>query len=208
MLIERPVRWLGWLCPSAMWRGNHDEKAVYLTFDDGPIPQATPFILDTLARYNVKATFFMVGDNVRKFPELYQRILQEGHSVGNHTFHHISGYRCSLQTYVEDVKKASNYIDSHLFRPPYGWMKPEQRIWLSQHYKIVMWDVITRDYSKRMRPENVVENVKRYTRNGSIITFHDSLRSIQRLHTALPESIEWLLSEGYELKTIDNNTNT
>ncbi|MBQ0085101.1 MAG: polysaccharide deacetylase family protein [Prevotella sp.] len=203
MFLERPVRWLRWLSPTAMWRGDHNEKSIYLTFDDGPIPQATPFILDTLAKYGVKATFFVVGDNVRKFPDLFERIISEGHKVGNHTYHHISGYKHSINTYLNDVKKADEYVHSHLFRPPYGWMKPEQRIWITQHYKIIMWDVITRDYSKRMRPDDVVNNVKRYTRNGSIITFHDSKRSIQNLHTALPESIEWLIREGYKFRTIE-----
>lgn len=203
MIIEQPVRWLRWFTPTALWRMDDNEKSVYLTFDDGPIPQATPFILEVLRKYNIRATFFMVGDNVRKYPELFQQIKAEGHQVGNHTFNHWCGYKHNLIKYKTNVLKAHELIDSHYFRPPYGWITPEQKLWLMQHFKIVMWDVVTRDYSKRVNARDVVNIVKRYTRNGSIITFHDSLRSIKKLHTALPESIEWLKSQGYEFKTFE-----
>ena len=179
---------------------EHNEKAVYLTFDDGPIPEATPFILDTLRRYDVKATFFMVGDNVRKHPELYERVVSEGHQVGNHTHNHIGGFRHSVRDYSYNVEKANAYIQSHLFRPPHGWMRFDQYAWLSRKFRIVMWDVVTRDYSKWMSADDVLNNVKRYTRNGSIITFHDSLKSIGKLRTALPAAIEWLKAEGYDFK--------
>jgi peptidoglycan/xylan/chitin deacetylase (PgdA/CDA1 family) len=181
---------------------NHREKSVYLTFDDGPIPEATPVILDILKHYGIHATFFMVGDNVRKHPELYKRILTEGHQVGNHTHNHISGFRHTLREYSYNVEKANAYINSHLFRPPHGWMRLPQYALLSRKFKVVMWDVVTRDYSKWMNANDVVNNVKRYTRNGSIITFHDSLKSIDKLRTALPQSIEWLRDQGYEFKVI------
>ena len=193
MIIEQPAVYLRWLYPRALWRMDHHEKVVYLTFDDGPIPESTPFILNTLQHYGIKATFFMVGDNVRKYPELYKRIMSEGHQVGNHTHNHISGFRHSLRDYSYNVEKANAYIRSHLFRPPHGWMRLAQYALLSRKYKVVMWDVVTRDYSKWMTPQDVVNNVKRYTRPGSIITFHDSLKSIDKLQTALPASIEWLL---------------
>lgn len=143
----------------------------------------------------------MVGDNVRKFPDLYQRILDEGHRVGNHTHNHISGLRRSLHEYSYNVEKANAYIKSNLFRPPHGWMRIPQYALLRRKYKVVMWDLVTRDYSKWMTAENVINNVKRYARNGSIITFHDSLKSIDKLRTALPESIKWLKEQGYEFKT-------
>ena len=203
MFIEQPARWLRWLSPTATWRMNHKEKAVYLTFDDGPIPQATPFILETLRRYGIKATFFMVGDNVRKYPKLFEQIKAEGHQVGNHSFNHWSGYKHGTISYINNVKRANELIGSHFYRPPYGWMKPEQRLWVTNHFKIIMWDVVTRDYSKRTTAADVVDIVKQYTRNGSIITFHDSKRSIEKLHTALPESIEWLIKEGYEFKVFE-----
>ena len=200
MFIEQPAVYLRWLYPRALWRMDRHERAVYLTFDDGPIPEATPFILDVLKEHGVKATFFMVGDNVRKYPDLYQRVLDEGHQVGNHTHNHISGLRRSLREYSYNVEKANAYIKSNLFRPPHGWMRIPQYALLRRKYKVVMWDLVTRDYSKWMTAENVISNVKRYARNGSIITFHDSVKSIDKLCTALPESIKWLKEQGYEFK--------
>ena len=202
MIIEQPAVYLRWLYPRALWRMDHREKVVYLTFDDGPIPESTPFILETLKRYDIKATFFMVGDNVRKHTELYKQVLDEGHQVGNHTHNHISGFRHTLRDYSYNVEKANAYIRSHLFRPPHGWMRLAQYALLSRKYKVVMWDVVTRDYSKWMTAQEVVNNVKRYTRPGSIITFHDSLKSIEKLRTALPASIEWLQQQGYRFGVI------
>ena len=201
MIIEQPTIWLRWIYPKAYWRMDPREHSIYLTFDDGPIPEATPFILDTLSKYGVKATFFMVGDNVRKYPHLYERIKAEGHQVGNHTYNHMGSVRHTLRTYVKNTNKANELIRSKYFRPPHGWMRPAAYIWLTRKYKVVMWDVVTRDYSKLLTAEDVVNNIKTYTRNGSIITFHDSLKSIDKLQTALPESLEWLISQGYQFKT-------
>ena len=203
MIIEQPAIYLRWLYPRALWRMDRHEKAVYLTFDDGPTPETTPTILDILRKYQIRATFFMVGDNVRKYPELYQQIIDEGHQVGNHTHNHISGFRYSIRDYSYNVEKANAYIKSHLFRPPHGWMRLSQYAWLSRKYKVVMWDLVTRDYSKWMTPRGIVNNVIRYARPGSIITFHDSLKSIDKLHYALPESIKWLKQQGYEFKTFE-----
>mgnify|MGYP002856681114 FL=1 len=205
MIIEQPAKWLRWLYPSAIWRMDSSEKSVYLTFDDGPIPEATPWIVETLAKYGVKATFFMVGDNVSKHPELYDLIVSHGHQIGNHTFHHIGGLRHSYKGYLMNVRKADSLIHSNLFRPPHGWMRPDQYLYLRKKFTIIMWDLVTRDYSRRLNAEEVFENVKRYTRPGSIITFHDSLRSIDKLKTVLPRSIEWLQAQGYEFKIFDNN---
>ena len=203
MIIEQPAIWLRWLYPRATWRMDRNEKAVYLTFDDGPIPEATPFILDTLSQYGIKATFFMVGDNVRKYPELYNKVVAAGHRIGNHTFNHIGGFRHTITTYKANADKADQLLHTDLFRPPHGWMRWDQYIWLRRKYRIVMWDLVTRDYSKWMTAEDVLNHVKRYTRNGSIITFHDSLKSIDKLHYALPEAIKWLKAEGYEFKVFD-----
>ena len=147
MIIEQPAMWLRWLYPKAIWRMDKHDHSVYLTFDDGPIPESTPFILDTLKEYGAKATFFMVGENVLRYHDLY-------------------------------------------------W-------WVNRYYKIIMWDLVTRDYSKWMTAQGVVNNVKRYARNGSIITFHDSLKAIDKLKTALPESLRWLKEQGYEFKTFE-----
>ena len=203
MFIEQPAIWLRWLYPRATWRMDKNERAVYLTFDDGPIPEATPFILKTLAEFGVHATFFMVGDNVRKHPELYDQIVAAGHQVGNHTFNHWGGFKHTTRSYSENVQKANDLIHSHLFRPPHGWMRWEQYFWVGRKYRIVMWDLVTRDYSKWMTADDIVANVKRYARNGSIITFHDSLKSIDKLHYALPESLRWLKEQGYEFKTLE-----
>lgn len=195
--------WLRWLYPRATWRMDKHEKSVYLTFDDGPIPEATPFILETLRTFGIKATFFMVGDNVRKHPELYQQVVAEGHRIGNHTYNHIGGFKHTIQTYSANADKANELLHTNLFRPPHGWMRLDQYFWLGRKYRIVMWDLVTRDYSKWMTAERVLDNVKRYTRNGSIITFHDSLKSIDKLHYALPEAIKWLKQQGYEFKTFE-----
>ncbi len=202
MIIEQPAKWLRWIYPNALWRMDKNEHSVYLTFDDGPIPESTPFILDTLRKYNIKATFFMVGDNVRKYPELYKQIVAEGHQVGNHTYHHLGSLKHWAVTYYVDVHDANELIHAHLFRPPHGWMRHAVYWWMKRKFTIVMWDLVTRDYSKLLTADDVVNNVKRFARNGSIITFHDSLKSIYKLQTALPESIEWLKEQGYEFKKI------
>lgn len=203
MIIEQPAIWLRWLYPHALWRMDKHDRSVYLTFDDGPIPESTPFILETLAKFGARATFFMVGENVERYPELYQRILDEGHRVGNHTYNHMGGAKHSIKTYTENAKRADTLIHSNLFRPPHGWMRLSQYAWLSRTYKVVMWDLVTRDYSKWMTAEDVLNNVKRYARNGSIITFHDSLKSIAKLHFALPQALQWLKDQGYEFKTFE-----
>lgn len=204
MFIEQPAIWLRWLYPRATWRMDKNERAVYLTFDDGPIPEATPFILKTLAEFGVHATFFMVGDNVRKHPELYDQIVAAGHQVGNHTFNHWGGFKHTTRSYSENVQKANDLIHSHLFRPPHGWMRWEQYFWVGRKYRIVMWDLVTRDYSKKLRGPQVLANVMRYARNGSIITFHDSLKSWcnGNLQYALPRAIDFLKEEGYEFKVL------
>ena len=203
MIIEQPAIWLRWLYPHALWRMDKNDRSVYLTFDDGPIPESTPFILETLAKFGARATFFMVGENVERHPELYQRIVGAGHRVGNHTYNHMGGAKHTIKTYTNNAKRADELIHSNLFRPPHGWMRPSQYACLSRTYKVVMWDLVTRDYSKWMTAEDVLNNVKRYARNGSIITFHDSLKSIDKLHFALPQALEWLKEQGYEFKTFE-----
>ena len=203
MFIEQPAKWLRWLYPNALWRMDKNDHSVYLTFDDGPIPESTPFILETLRRYNAKATFFMVGENVLRYHDLYNQIVAEGHQVGNHTFNHIGSFKHWTLTYALNIQQANDLIKAHLFRPPHGWMRHSVYWWFQRRYKIVMWDLVTRDYSKWLTADDVVRNVKRYTSNGSIITFHDSLKSIDKLKTALPEALEWLQEQGYEFKTFE-----
>ncbi len=200
MIIEQPACFLRWLYPLALWRMDRHERSVYLTFDDGPIPQVTPWVLSVLRHYNIKATFFMVGDNVRKHPEEFAQVVVEGHRIGNHTYNHIGGLRHGIRSYLANVEKANDLLHTDLFRPPHGWMKWGQYIAVRRRYRVVMWDLVTRDYSTRLNGRDVLFNVRRYARPGSIITFHDSLKSEDKLLYALPRSIEWLLSQGYSFK--------
>ncbi len=203
MFIEQVPDFFRNLYPKALWRMDPNEKAVYLTFDDGPIPVITPWVADLLGRYNIKATFFMVGDNVHKFPQEYMQIVESGHRVGNHTFNHLKGLFTSTKEYVDNVDQADAFIHSNLFRPPHGMLRRKQYYELSKRYQFVMWDLVTRDYSFRLYGEDVLANVKRFARNGSIITFHDSVRSESNLRYALPRSIDWLLEQGYTFKVFE-----
>lgn len=203
MFIEQVPNFFRNLYPKALWRMNPDEKAIYLTFDDGPIPVITPWVVELLNRYNIKATFFMVGDNVHKFSQEYMQVVESGHRVGNHTFNHLKGLFTSTKEYIENVDRADAFIHSNLFRPPHGILRTSQYNELSKRYTFVMWDLVTRDYSFRLYGEDVLANVKRYTRNGSIITFHDSLRSESNLRYALPRALDWLLEEGYTFKIFE-----
>lgn len=203
MLIERPPLLYRLLFPEAIWRINkRKRRVVYLTFDDGPIPEQTPWVLDILDRYGVKATFFMVGDNVRRNPDLLAEVRRRGHSVGNHTMHHLQGMKVTARRYLRDVSEADALIDSPLFRPPHGIMRWKQSRALREKYIIIMYDLVTRDYSAKLKPEQVMANVKRFARNGSIIVFHDSLKAAANMRAVLPRAIEWLLSQGYEFERL------
>ncbi len=151
----------------------------------------------------VKATFFMVGQNVERHPELLDEVRRRGHSVGNHTLHHIQGASATTIRYMRDAAEGASLTGSALFRPPHGWLRPRQLMALKKHYRVIMYDLVTRDYSRHMTAEDVVENVKKYARDGSIIVFHDSLKSIERLRTALPESLSRLRDQGYEFMLLD-----
>lgn len=199
MFIEQPPLAYRLLFPEAIWRIKHKgRKVVFLTFDDGPIPQVTPWVLDLLDAHGIKATFFLVGDNVRRSPELFEEIKRRGHSWGNHTMHHLQGMKVGTVRYMRDLTEADRLIGSTLFRPPHGLLRWSQAAGIKNHYNIVMYDLVTRDYSKKLNPEQVLENVKRYTRNGSIIVFHDSLKAERNLREALPAAIRWLKEQGYE----------
>lgn len=214
MLIEQPPMIFRWITPGAFFReapvygdNGEVEKNVYLTFDDGPIPEVTPWVLDILDHYKVKATFFMVGDNVRKHPDVYREVIRRGHGIGNHTMHHVQGLKMGVDDYLDNVAEAARYINSRLFRPPHGWVKPSQLRVLKEYFRVVMFDVVTRDYSKRVDAEDVINNVRHYLRPGSVVVFHDSLKSWPRLEKALPECLEWMLAEGYQFRLLDAEQN-
>jgi peptidoglycan/xylan/chitin deacetylase (PgdA/CDA1 family) len=185
-----------------LWRKNSSEKVVYLTFDDGPVPEVTPQVLGVLDDFDIKATFFCVGDNVKKYPELYREILMKGHSVGNHTFHHLNGFKVGQEQYLKDVEQASQLIDSRLFRPPYGKLTRKEKKILEQKFQIVLWDVISYDYDQNLSSSQVLKNVNRYTRSGSVILFHDSVKAKNNMLTVLPQAISFLLTKGYRFEKL------
>lgn len=192
-----------WQClyPYAVFRTGTD---VYLTFDDGPIPEVTPKVLEILDRYKVKATFFMVGENIDKHPEVFEQVIQAGHSIGNHTYNHLKGWCTSFKEYMENTDRCADRIqNTDLFRPPYGKATLRQRIALHKKgYRLIYWDILTKDYDPHVTPEQMLDLIKKETRPGSIINFHDSLKSNERMLAVLPQAIEWLQHQGYEIKTL------
>lgn len=202
MWIEQPPLAYRLLFPEAVWRLKRLKPTVFITFDDGPVPEVTPWVLDTLDRFDVKATFFMVGDNAQRHPELTEEVRRRGHCIGNHSMHHLQGMKVSTRRYLRDIAEANKLLGTTLFRPPHGIMRWAQAAALKHHYNIVMYDVVTRDYSRRLSPERCVETVRRYARNGSIIVFHDSVKAWPRLEHALPEALKWLKEQGYNFATL------
>lgn len=178
---------------------------MYLTFDDGPVPEVTPGVLEILDRYGVKATFFMVGENIDKHPGLFRQVVTAGHAVGNHTYNHLKGWRTSFKDYMANVQKWEETAESNpdLFRPPYGKATLRQRIALHRRgYRIIYWDILTRDYNPSRTPEAMLAQIKRDICPGSIINFHDSVKSGERMLAVLPQAIEWLQQQGYELEIL------
>ncbi len=203
MWIEQPPTFYRLLFTEAWWRvKRRGRKVVFLTFDDGPVPEETPWVLDLLDKEGIKATFFMVGDNVRRHPELLEEVKRRGHSYGNHTMHHLQGIKECNQRYFRDITEASNLIHSTLFRPPHGIMWPGQARLIKRHYNVVMYDLVTRDYSKRLNGDQVLQNVMRYARNGRIIVSHDSIKAHKNMRYALPRAIKWLKEQGYEFEAL------
>lgn len=180
------------------WRVRTSSKVIYLTFDDGPVPEVTPTLLDMLDEYRIKATFFCVGENVERYPELYNDILKRGHRTGNHTYNHLKGFSTKNKDYITNINKAAKQIDSRLFRPPHGQITPKQIDVLKSTYKIIMWDIITHDYNQFLSPDEVLRNVTCRSRNGSIVVFHDSLKAKTNMLNALPRAIEFWNSNGYQ----------
>lgn len=202
MLIERPLKLLQLFYKGAVWRVKTDEKVIYLTFDDGPTPEVTTKVLDILEAYNIKASFFCIGQNVINYPEIYQSIISKGHTVGNHTHSHLKGLETSNEEYLSNVKEASKYIDSQYFRPPYGRIKRSQLRALQKDYTVVLWDLITRDYNANLSSKYILQNIKRLKRNGSIVVFHDSKKAEKRLLAVLPEAIKYWIQQGYTFKKL------
>ena len=199
--------WLMKCFPSCIWKMPDHEKVIYLTFDDGPHAEATPFVLDTLKEYQAKATFFCIGKNVVEHPAIYQRIIAEGHAVGNHTFNHLNGWKTSDAMYMDNIAKAKQYIDSSLFRPPYGKITPFQLKLLSKaNFKLtpIMWTVLSGDFDVKRTKESCLRNVLKSTGNGSIIVFHDSEKAFDKMNYTLPKMMEYFKQKGYRFEKIDS----
>lgn len=202
MYLVKSPRLLQALAPSLLWHVETQEKVLYLTFDDGPIPDVTPFVLGELRRFGARATFFCVGDNVQKHPDIFAQILAEGHTVGNHTFNHLNGWKTPLEPYLENVAACAQLVDSQLFRPPYGRLRRAQRKALEGQYRIVMWDVLSGDFDLNISGEQCLENVLQNALPGSIIVMHDSLKAKPRLRFALPRVLEHFAEAGYVFEAL------
>ena len=190
---------------SYVWSLPADENVVYLTFDDGPHPIITPWVLDQLKLFDAEATFFCIGNNVEEHPDVYQKILDEGHATGNHTYHHLSGWKTEDKKYVENVLAAAQLIKSNLFRPPYGRIKSKQAKKIADMLKakIIMWDVLSADFDSSFSPEQCLHNVLGNVSAGSIIVFHDSEKAFSNLRFALPETLRSLKEKGFVFKKIE-----
>lgn len=212
--VVQPPLFVRLLFPGSFWRGDAGRKVVYLTFDDGPVPEQTPWVLDLLKSYGIKATFFCVGDNVRKHPELFARIVDEGHSIGNHTYNHLPYFKSGVSSalYYDNIRECDRVEGgvAHLFRAPHGHVTP-WLTWRLTHRSedvghsfknVVFWDVMPKDYDSNLSPESVFQNVRRFVRRGSVIVFHDSIKAGERMRFALKNTIEWLTAEGWAFESL------
>ena len=202
MFLVRPPQIIQSAMPSLIWRIANTNNTLFLTFDDGPIPEVTPFVLSCLRKYKAKATFFCVADNVRKNHEVYNMVLNDGHLIGNHTYSHKNGFKTKTTDYLNDVSKAEDYVDSQYFRPPHGRIRYSAKRKLQKKYNIVMWDVLSGDYNRNFSPEKVYNNVISKTKSGSIIVFHDSLKAQTNLRYALPKVLEYFSNKGYKFEAL------
>ncbi len=200
--LVRPPALLRFLYARAVWRMPSAEQIIYLTFDDGPINDVTPWILNLLQHYTIKATFFCVGDNVQKNPLIFNRIVNEGHKVGNHTFNHLKGWKTSTSEYLKNVARCEVFTESKLFRPPYGKIKTSQFKEICKEYKVIFWDVLTHDYDSLLPKETCLKNSIKYTRNGSIVVFHDNIKAENTLKYVLPKYIEHFIELNYKFAVL------
>ncbi len=197
MYLVHTPQYVQALFPGLTWKMPTSHKEIYLTFDDGPIPEVTPWVLDLLDHYGAKATFFCVGDNVRKYPDIYEKVIDGGHAVGNHTLNHLSGWSTENISYFNNIRHCARVVQSGLFRPPYGKLRPSQIQFLQRHYQIIMWDVLSADFDNDISPEDCFQNVIQHAEQGSIVVFHDSLKAETNLRYALPLVLEHFSNEGF-----------
>lgn len=211
MRFFKTARWVRQMLPQYTWKIETPEPVIYLTFDDGPIPEVTAYVLDTLRQYNAKATFFCVGNNIKKYPEIYQKLIAGGHRTGNHTYNHLNGWKTVDNEYLSNVEQCQQVLQEAgmhtptqkaLFRPPYGKVKRSQLRILKAQYDVIMWDVLTYDFDPELAPELCLEKAIQYTVPGSIVVFHDSVKSIDKVRHVLPRYLEHFAERGFEFRCI------
>ncbi len=191
------------LFPNFIWSVPSKDKVIYLTFDDGPIPEVTPWVMEMLEQYNAKGTFFCVGDNVQKNNAVFESLIENGHEVGNHTFNHLNGWSSENVPYFHNIRNCATLVKSELFRPPYGKLKPRQAQFLMRHYSIVMWDVLSGDFDENISKEQCLKNVLSKTKEGSIVVFHDSLKAESKLRYVLPRVLDHFANLGFRFEALD-----
>ncbi len=206
MYLVKTPRLLKMLYPGLIWDTHQNSRCIYLTFDDGPIPIVTPFVLNILKQYNAKATFFCIGDNVRKHPDIFEHVKNDGHAIGNHTFNHLKGWATDNETYLKNFLEADKLLKTNLFRPPYGRVKRAQVELLRNakpDLKVIMWNILSADFDVKLSPEKCLDNVLKNTGNGDVVLFHDSLKAFDRLEYALPRAMEQWSKEGFVFKVLE-----
>lgn len=207
MYLVKTPRLLKILYSKLIWSADAADRSIYLTFDDGPIPIVTPFVLKILAQYKAKATFFCIGDNVDKHPDVFEQVISAGHAIGNHTYNHLKGWKTDDGEYLKNFMKADEQLRTSLFRPPYGRIKRSQINLLKKAkpgLKIIMWDVLSGDFDTTLSPEKCLQNVLKYVKPGSIIVFHDSLKAFDRLEYVLPRAMKVWGAKGYSFKSLNH----
>lgn len=202
MQIYKAPFWLPWVYPSLTWHKDRSEKCLFLTFDDGPVPDVTEEIIFILKKYGIRATFFCVGENIQRHPQLFEELKVEGHRIGNHSYNHLNGWATSDEAYLQNVEQCEALTQTKLFRPPYSKIRRSQIRALKDQYEIIMWDVVSRDYDPQVSPEQCLKNTLKHTGNGSIIVFHDHVKAWNNVRYALPRAVEQWLSEGYRFEVL------
>lgn len=203
MYLVKTPKFIQEMFPNFTWKIPANEKVIYLTFDDGPIPEVTPWVLEQLAAYNAKATFFCVGENIKKNSEVFQQVMDGGHAVGSHTYNHLNGWSSDNLPYFHNVRHAANLTKTVLFRPPYGKLRRRQTQFLLRHYRIVMWDVLSGDFDPKISQEQCLKNVITHVKPGSIVVFHDSLKAQEKLKYALPRTLAHFAELGYRFEALN-----